>query len=300
MPLYNILFAMKSSFTDFDPPQSTNNGSDRHTTKTYIGSSVDQSQPVEKKLKSKQAQPKNKRPLSVYNIFYRETRKKILEERGYTESSDEDIRSQSPPKKRGRPRGPNYQKKKTPHHLIGLEELTNEVAVRWKASKDEYHAKYDVVVEEKKQKYKAEKKAKEKSELSETSENKDTSVKNNRYEDSYGGREDNISKCESSSDHNLQSSNCTETSMHFIDRPKSARGISQSEKDIFNPCEQKVVAGVGVGCSWVPGEPLGGCSPPPGGNMGCVQPGIGDGWVSPGYHTPLMFLDTDITERLID
>ena len=225
---------MKSSFTDFDPPQSTNNGSDRHTTKTYIGSSVDQSQPVEKKLKSKQAKPKNKRPLSVYNIFYRETRKKILEERGYTESSDEDIRSQSPPKKRGRPRGPNYQKKKTPHHLIGLEELTNEVAVRWKASKDEYHAKYDVVVEEKKQKYKAEKKAKEKSELSETSENKDTSVKNNRYEDSYGGREDNISKYESSSDHNLQSSNCTETSMHFIDRPKSARGISQSEKDIFN------------------------------------------------------------------
>ena len=31
-----------------------------------------------------------------------------------------------------------------------------------------------------------------------------------------------------------------------------------------------------------------------GGNMGCVQPRIGDGWVSPGYHTPLMFLDTDI------
>jgi len=25
----------------------------------------------------------------------------------------------------------------------------------------------------------------------------------------------------------------------------------KGEKDIFSPCEQKVVAGVGVGCSWV-------------------------------------------------
>ena len=33
--------------------------------------------------------------------------------------------------------------------------------------------------------------------------------------------------------------------------------------------------------------------------MGCVQPGIGDGWVIPGYHTPLMFLDTDITSTCI-
>ena len=40
-----------------------------------------------------------------------------------------------------------------------------------------------------------------------------------------------------------------------------------------------------------------GWSPPPGGNMGCacVQPRTGDGWVSPGYHTSLMLLDTDVT-----
>ena len=43
------------------------------------------------------------------------------------------------------------------------------------------------------------------------------------------------------------------------------------------------------------GGALGGCSPPPGVNMGCVQPRIGDGWVSPGYDAPLMLLDMDIT-----
>ena len=32
---------------------------------------------------------------------------------------------------------------------------------------------------------------------------------------------------------------------------RERKKVKKSEKDIFSPCEQKVVAGVGVGCSWV-------------------------------------------------
>ena len=65
-------------------------------------------------------------------------------------------------KKRGRPRGPNYYKKKTPHHRIDFQELAKEVVICWDARKDKCHAKHNAMVEEKKQKYNAEKKARKK------------------------------------------------------------------------------------------------------------------------------------------
>ena len=70
--------------------------------------------------------------------------------------------------------------------------------------------------------------------MSETCESKDNLVKNNRYENSYGSHKDNITDYESSSKNALQSSNCTEISMHFIDRHKSAPELSQSGKDNFS------------------------------------------------------------------
>ena len=170
----------------------------------------------------------------MYNIFYKEIRKKILAERGYIESSDEEILSQSPPKKRGRPRGPNYQKKKKPHHVISFQELTKEVAIRWESCQDEYNAKYGAMVEEQKKKYKAEKKAREnQSEWFEAFESNETSVENDRFENLHGSNDGSTTKWETSSDHDLQLRNCTSTSTQFISRHKNACEISQSEKDSF-------------------------------------------------------------------
>jgi len=129
-------------------------------TKTHIRLSVTEPQPA-KKMKLAQAQSKRKRTLSVYNIFYQEMCRKILEERGYVEVLEDIRRSESPPRKRGRPRGPNYQKnrqkKKTPHNIISFTDLTKEIAVRWQYCKDEYHAKHGATVEEERRKIAAEK-----------------------------------------------------------------------------------------------------------------------------------------------
>ena len=48
------------------------------------------------------------------------------------------------------------------------------------------------------------------------------------------------------------------------------------------------------------GEALGGCSPPLGGRMGCMQPHTSDDWVSPGDPPPMMLLDIDIKQFRIN
>ena len=118
------------------------------------------------KMKLKQPKIKKKRTLSVYNIFYQEMRRKILKERGYVEGLELSMRSASPPRKMGRPRGPNYQKncqkKKNPHNIISFTDLTKEIAIRWQSCKDEYHMKYGAIVGEEQRKAKAKKRQEEK------------------------------------------------------------------------------------------------------------------------------------------
>ena len=224
---------MKSTPTDFDPPQSSNNSSSREQKKTYIGSSInnESEQSVEEK-KPKQIKPKRRRTLSVYNIFYHEVRKKILAERGYEEDPDNEKRPESPPKKRGRPRGPNYHKKRVPHHVIGFTDLTREVARRWEIHKDEYHAKYDAVVEAQKQKEKAQKKLEQKN--AKAAESNDQTLERSTH--SYG-TEDNISEYASSSvntqDYDIRYSNASRTSNLFSDFDRNGHEMSPNSEKIY-------------------------------------------------------------------
>jgi len=124
---------------------------------------------------------KPKRPLSAYNVFYQEERKRILEEMGHKPKVDETekvntqgehaMKTNTGPIKRmrGRPRGKNY-KKKCPHRMIGFEDLTKCISKRWKLKKKEFNKTHGSMVEENRRRYKARMKAfKERKKLLQTS-----------------------------------------------------------------------------------------------------------------------------------
>jgi len=104
---------------------------------------------------------KPKRYLSVYNIFFKEERKRIIAEaKANSESNDvseneeeNDIVDNRP--KRGRPRGPNYIKK-SPHYAVGFNKLAQIVSSRWHLVKDECVKKYGAAVEKDKIRYEKE------------------------------------------------------------------------------------------------------------------------------------------------
>jgi len=107
---------------------------------------------------------KPKRYLSVYNIFFKEERERIIA-RAKTNNdqkegtgcsvSEEEIDTLDYRPKRGRPRGPNYMKK-TPHYAIGFDKLAQIVSSRWPSAKDEYFEKYGAEVEKDKMRYEKE------------------------------------------------------------------------------------------------------------------------------------------------
>ena len=131
---------------DFAPPRSIEAHNSRDSRVTISLSC----EPNNQRTNQRQGAPsRRRRTLSVYNIFYKEMRKIILAERGYVEN-DVTVPTDSPTQKRGRPRGPNYHKKKTPHRVIGFVDLTREIAARWETHKGEYYEKYGAIVERKK------------------------------------------------------------------------------------------------------------------------------------------------------
>jgi len=92
---------------------------------------------------------KPKRPLSAYNIFFKEERKKLIEEVQGKLSSQEEFAESSLD-------DTETVKRRKKHHGIGFEEMAKEIGKRWKKIDADRRAVYGKKAEDDKKRYKAE------------------------------------------------------------------------------------------------------------------------------------------------
>ena len=97
--------------------------------------------PASSTKKTPKNQDKPKRPLSAYNIFFKEERHRIL-----AEIPDEDAKQSTSTRKR----------KKRPHGKIGFESLAKAIGKRWQALSDDELAVYKAKAQQDLQRYKQE------------------------------------------------------------------------------------------------------------------------------------------------
>ena len=101
-----------------------------------------------------------KRPLSAYNLFFRDQREKLIRDKSkehldanpddvfeqnsevYTEPGDQEDPAKEGKRKRGRPRGPNYKPQKAPHYKITFQDLAKEISKAWNTASTELLEEY--------------------------------------------------------------------------------------------------------------------------------------------------------------
>lgn len=93
------------------------------TSAGLLGKIASMDNETKKKVVRKKPKDKPKRPLSAYNIFFKEERKRILE--SIPSANPEQPKDQADGEKRG------SKKKKTPHGKIGFENLAKAIGQRW-------------------------------------------------------------------------------------------------------------------------------------------------------------------------
>mmetsp|Transcript_14248 Transcript_14248/g.20792 ORF Transcript_14248/g.20792 Transcript_14248/m.20792 type:complete len:497 (+) Transcript_14248:1-1491(+) len=278
------------------------------------------------KPKSKKGRPKvdpsegrPKRPLSAYNLFFRDERQKLLkampvedpvekEAPKENEKNPQESASVSGKRKRGRPRGPNYVKPKPAHGKISFQNLAKMIAALWNDASEEIMTSYKERAAIEMKNYKVQM---EKFHIRKEKERKEAAAKLQRNVDTMGNITEQSSQQSKSEDHHHKtgkkgklhhdmqqpslvhspdtsfSGSSGGTSMNNYNNNKATMGMGGVHPSSYNANAIPNGAGSGNGFYY----PGGNMSSNPGMVNGGVGPatataGQGSGWVSgpAGYH----------------